>query len=91
MIVRWISRSRKEALTEFSMATKTVYYKVLQIFDGRRWLDVPTVSGDCEDSMFPAKAEDEKQLADSEQSALIEPEMIAGNPETRNADNSEEG
>lgn len=41
--MRYVRKSRQEALTAYSGITKTVYFNVLQEFNGDKWVDVPTI------------------------------------------------
>jgi len=47
MNLRYVRKSRQEAVEGYSMTTRTVYFRVLQEFNGVEWVDVPTV--DIED------------------------------------------
>jgi len=43
MKLRYVRKSQQEAVEGYSMTTRTVYFNVLQEFDGDKWVDVPVV------------------------------------------------
>ena len=43
MNMRYVRKSRQESTSVYGGGTRTVYFTILQEFDGDKWQDVPTI------------------------------------------------